>query len=259
MVKFTVLGSGSSGNASIIEYQDQALLIDAGFSGKELQRRLDAAGVDAGGITGVLVSHEHSDHVKGLRVFCKRQGGLTAYANSLTAERLHTKNHAPADLVIFNNGSAFTVGEFAVEPFSISHDAVDPVGFIVEIAGRRIGIATDLGHAGKMVPLKLHDCHILMIETNHDPILLRNSNRPMHLKSRIHGRRGHLSNEHGRNLIMATAGPTTRYLVAAHISEECNDLKLVDEHVTACVAELGLPELKWEIARQDRVSPTMVV
>ena len=167
-------------------------MIDAGFSGVELQRRVDRAGLKLRDkLAGILISHEHDDHVQALKVFAKRNNHPPVFCNSLTAERLSHIKKRPENLKLFSNGSRFQVGPFTVEAFSVSHDAVDPVGFIIEVADKRIGFATDLGHAGKMVPIKLKNCDLMMVESNHDPELLRKSKRPPHLQHRILSRRGH--------------------------------------------------------------------
>jgi phosphoribosyl 1,2-cyclic phosphodiesterase len=262
MVEYTVLGSGSSGNCSAIRCDDKVLLVDAGFSAKELARRLEVASIPQDQVIGILVSHEHSDHVSAIRVFCKRYKSVPVFANGLTAERLQHIKKAPEDpdlFVIFNNGSPFQVGPFTVDPFSISHDAIDPVGFKIDVAGRKIGIATDLGHAGKMVPLKLRDCHILLLEANHCPKLLRNSKRPVQLQHRILGRRGHLSNEHGADLVSKTAGPSTKFLFVGHVSDECNDHDLIRSHISESLAGIDRADLEFAIALQHEVSRTIVV
>jgi phosphoribosyl 1,2-cyclic phosphodiesterase len=140
-------------------------MVDAGFSGKRLRERLDDAGLSSDSLCGILVTHEHGDHVQGLRVFANKLN-LPVYANALTAERLHHIKKRPDRMVLFNNGAPFTVGPFTIEPFTISHDAVDPVGFLVQVGGRRIAIATDFGHAGKMLPFKISNCDLLMVESN---------------------------------------------------------------------------------------------
>ncbi len=262
MVEFTILGSGSSGNAAAIRLHNKVLLVDAGFSAKQLQLRLETASIPSDQVIGIAVSHEHSDHIKGIRVFCKRHPNVKIYANALTAERLRHLGKGPVDesrWVVFNNASPFTIGPFTVDPFSISHDAVDPVGFMISVAGRKIGIATDLGHTGKMVPLKLRDCHLLFVEANHCPRMLRDSKRPLHLKHRILGRRGHLSNELGAELISQTAGPTTRHLFVGHVSDECNDHDLVRTYVEKSLAGINRHDLEFEIALQHKVSRTVVV
>ncbi len=259
MMELTMLGSGSGGNAVAIRAGDAVLLVDAGFSAVELARRLEAAHLAPGQVTGVLISHEHDDHVRGLRVFAKRHGNLPVYANALTAERLQFQECAPEKLVIFNNGSPFAIGDFRIEPFSISHDAVDPVGFVICAGGRKVSVVTDIGYAGKMVPLKIRDSHIFVLESNHDTELLRNSERPAQLKHRILGKRGHLSNEHAAALLAQVLGPATRHLILAHLSEECNRPELVHRAMSRALAAMQRHDVKLQIARQDVVGETVAV
>ena len=259
MVETTILGSGSSGNATIIKYQKEVLLIDAGFSGVELARRLNDAGIRPSEIIGILVSHEHDDHIQGVRVFSKRNGHIPAYANSLTWERLRLMNKCPERMNIFANGVPFQIGPFEIEAFSVCHDAVDPVGFVVHCNGRKIGIATDLGYAGKMVPMKLHDSHLLVLESNHDPELLRKSKRPAHLQHRILGRRGHLSNQSAAQLLSAVVGPLTQHLVLAHLSNDCNEPDLVHRTIRERLEAMERYDINIFVARQDRVSETILI
>ena len=146
----TVLGSGSQGNALVVHSATEALLVDAGFTARELQRRLGEAGLDPGLLKAILVSHEHADHVRGLGVSA-RHYGIPVYCNRLTAEVLRSRDEDLGQITIFAVGAAFRVGEFEVEPFSIPHDANDPVGFVIRTAGFKIGLATDLGHASHLV------------------------------------------------------------------------------------------------------------
>lgn len=257
MVKVTVLGSGSSGNATVISMDGVALLIDAGFSGIELKRRLEAAGVAPEAIVGILISHEHGDHVRGLRVFCKRHGNLTAYLNMLTAERLQVDGNAPEKIVVFSNGAPFKVGPFRIDAFSVSHDAVDPVGFVVHCGEIRIGIATDFGHPGVMIPLKLKNCQVLILESNHDPEMLLRSERPPRILHRIRGRRGHLSNADCASLLDTVAGPETRHVVLAHLSGDCNRRELAEAVLRRKLKEMNRLDIAFQIASQDHVSQTI--
>jgi phosphoribosyl 1,2-cyclic phosphodiesterase len=259
MVEFTVLASGSSGNCAAVRYQNRVLLVDAGLTAKEIHHRLETAAIPVEQLIAIVVSHEHTDHIRSVRTLSQRYPHVPVYTNSLTAERLHHLGQRPQNLVLFANGTPFDVGPFRVEPFSVSHDAADPVGFRIDVADRKIGIATDLGHIGKLVPVKLKDCHVLMLEANHDVRMLRNSKRPLRLQQRILGRRGHLSNESGMELVTQTAGPTTRYLVMAHVSEECNKRELIEIRVNQCLQSLNRHDIEVEIACQDHITRTLVV
>jgi phosphoribosyl 1,2-cyclic phosphodiesterase len=258
-VEITVLGSGSSGNAIVIKKGQDILLIDAGFSGVELSRRLEKAKINQNDIRAILISHEHDDHIQGARIFAKRLGNIPMYANLLTAERLKLMNKAPAKMNIFSNGSLFNVGPFAVDAFSVCHDAVDPVGFVIAGDGKKVGIATDLGYTGKMVPLKLFDSEIIILESNHDPDLLRRSNRPAHLQHRILGRRGHLCNAKAAEILPEVIGPKTKYLILAHVSDDCNDVGLVRNIMKEKLDTFNRTDVKVIVARQNQISETIII
>ena len=253
----TVLGSGSAGNATLIQTGKEAILIDAGFSARELRRRLDMAGVDHRLIRGIILSHEHSDHVRGVRV-CASQLGIPIFSNRETATALRYREKRDlGELSIFGVGSPFQVGEFAVEPFSIPHDANDPVGFVVRCAGRKVGVATDLGHASHLVCYQLRECDLLIVESNHDVRMLSSSSRPWSLKQRILGRHGHLSNQASMELLKRVIHARTRHLVLAHASQECNRYELVEAQVAQCLSELERQDIASAVARQDRPLPTI--
>jgi len=250
MLGLTVLGSGSRGNAIVLHSDSGAVLIDAGFSGIETRRRLEAVGIDEGAISAILVSHEHGDHVSGLRVLANRWD-IPAYANRLTAEAVRASRHTFDRWNLFTNGAEFAVGDFRITPFAIPHDAIDPVAFVIRNGDHKIGIATDLGHVGHLVSHQLRECDALIIETNHDIAMLRDSSRPWSLKQRIMGKHGHLSNDAGMQLLRQTLHQRTQHVVLAHASEECNDYDLVGECAFRCLAELERGDLTPTVARQD--------
>lgn len=255
-VGMTVLGSGSRGNAAVIHNGRQSVLIDAGFSAKELTRRLELIDLDPGTLSAVVVSHEHSDHVRGLRVFAQRFG-LPIFANRGTATVLRHRDSKLTQLSIFSAGSAFDVGDFRILPFSIPHDANDPVAFVVETAALRIGVATDMGHVNHLVIHQLKACDALILESNHDIDLLGSSRRPWSLKQRILSRHGHLSNAACAQLIQAIIDRRTRHIVMAHASEECNRYDLIEQSALTCLGELNRSDVGAYVARQDDPLPTV--
>ncbi len=254
----TVLGSGSKGNALVVQGESSALLIDAGFSLRELRRRMEIGGVDEGRISAILVSHEHSDHVKGLRA-AARHFRVPVYCNRGTGEMIKDRGAAPQHLHLFAPGTSFPLAEFTVEPFSIPHDAMDPMGFIVRSSTCKMGIVTDLGHAGNVVCHHLRECDILVLEANHDVELLRQSQRPWPLKQRIIGRHGHLSNDASMELLQRVIHQRTRHVILAHASQDCNCYNLLEQNVVKSLSELGRHDIQPWIARQDEVLPTVWV
>jgi phosphoribosyl 1,2-cyclic phosphodiesterase len=255
----TVLGSGSGGNAAVVHSPDGNPLVDAGFSMVELRRRLEIAKILPESLHAILVTHEHGDHVKGLRVVAKALK-IPVYCNRGTADVLRGKELAPEHgLKIFTTGSAFAVDGFAIEPFSIPHDTSDPVAFTFRFGDLKLGIATDFGHASSLVAHHLSGCDLLVVESNHDVRMLWDSSRPPRLKQRILSKVGHLSNEDCAKLLHRILHARTRHLVLAHASSECNCHELVERAARACLQELARADLTPHVARQDAPLPTFWV
>jgi phosphoribosyl 1,2-cyclic phosphodiesterase len=255
----TVLGSGSQGNAIVVHTAAAGVLVDAGFSRAELRRRLDTAQVAESILRAIVITHEHEDHIKGLRVTAKSLD-LPVYCNRLTAESIRARGHAPdRPFCLFTAGAAFEVGGFRVEPFSIPHDAVDPSAFIFRLGDRKIAIVTDIGHASGLVQHHLRECDLLVLESNHEVTLLMNSARPMDVKHRILGKHGHLSNVDSMELLKRVAHPRTRHVILAHASQECNRYELVEQHACHCLKQLDRHDIRVLIARQDACLPTVWV
>lgn len=257
-VGVTVLGSGSNGNAIVIHTATDALLIDAGFSSRELRRRMREAGIEESLIRAIVVSHEHGDHVRGLRI-CAKQLDVPIYANRRTADAIRQREKNLGQVHVFASGNPFRVGDYQLEPFSIPHDANDPVGFIIRRQDRKIGLATDLGHASHLVCYQLKNCDLLVVESNHDVEMLSRSERPWSLKQRILSRHGHLSNEASMELLQKVLDKRTKYLVLAHASQECNRYELVEESIRDCLATLKRDDITALVAKQDSWLPTIWV
>lgn len=253
-VQVCVLASGSSGNATLIQAEGSALLIDAGISVKELARRAEEVGCPLDRVAGVCISHEHSDHVCGLAPLQQRHG-VAVYANRGTSEAFQ-RNPALATVSchLFTTGQTFTAGVFTVEPFSVPHDAYEPVGFIVTVAGVRIGVVTDMGMPTQLIRARLRDCRAMVVESNHDEALLRNSKRPEYLKQRILGRQGHLSNAAAAALLAEIASPTLEAVFLAHLSEDCNRGELALKAARASLAQAGFAHVAVHLTYPDRLS-----
>jgi phosphoribosyl 1,2-cyclic phosphodiesterase len=215
-----MLASGSRGNAIYVSDGRTAVLIDAGLSGVEIERRLKLRGISAGDLQAIVVSHEHSDHIQGVGVLSRRYR-LPVYISCKTAKaaatigRVHRQVH-------FECGTAFSVNGLRIHPFSISHDAQDPAGFAIQAGGLRIGVATDLGIATAVVREHLKGSHTLILEANHDPAMLIEGPYPWPLKQRIQSRRGHLSNDDSRCLLGELVHARLRNVILAHLSETNN-------------------------------------
>lgn len=250
MIGLTVLGSGSRGNALVLQNRDECLLIDAGFSFREIRRRLEAAEIPEECIRAVIISHEHTDHVKGLKTL-GRHWDVPIYCNRLTGETLRERGLGVGKLHLFHAGSSFRVGDFYVDPFSIPHDAIDPVGFSVQCNNVKVGIATDLGYASKLVTHHLCRSDILVLESNHDLGLLQNSGRPWSVKQRIMSRHGHLSNDASISLLGEIMDARTRHVLLAHASQDCNRYELVEETMSSFLNDIGRSDVGMQVARQD--------
>lgn len=222
--EFINLGSGSAGNSSVVRAGRTTLLIDIGFSARETERRLARAGVAVESVTAILLTHEHNDHVAGAAVASRRWGvPVFCRASVARAARLHEKGVVHLETL---PESRFDLGDLRVTPFPVPHDAVETVGFVVEGEGIRLGYATDMGEVTDTVVERLAGSHILAVEANHDVDMMRHGPYPWHLKRRILGDRGHLSNEGTAELLARVTGTETRQVVLTHLSETNNTPEL---------------------------------
>ncbi len=247
----TVLGSGSKGNAAVIHGPEGALLLDAGFSARELEKRMEQREIDPDSIAGVLITHTHIDHVKGCRTFADRHK-VQAYLTAPSLKDACRCNCLPERKTVINPGTAFELGGITVEPFTLPHDAVDTLGYTFRAAEKKIGVATDLGHLNMLARQKLKGCALLMLEANHEPDMLRNSARPIQLKRRILSRHGHLSNEDTLAALEELLTEDSAVLVLAHLSEECNDRNLLEDMTEQTLKKIGRTDIFLSIADQDQ-------
>jgi phosphoribosyl 1,2-cyclic phosphodiesterase len=237
-MRCTTLASGSKGNCFFIEGESGALLIDAGLSAKETLGRIAAAGLEAGQIRAVLVTHEHGDHIRGLDVLIRKLN-VPVYATEGTLhDFLHHRRTSDkaVDCRVCRHDETFAVGDFSVEPFATSHDAAEPCGFIVRENGLRIGYCTDTGILTPPMLERLRRCDGIVLESNHCPDMLTNGPYPESLKRRIRSKRGHLSNPAAAACLQALGKDVTQ-VTLAHLSEINN----TPERVNASAREgLGL-------------------
>jgi len=247
----SVLASSSSANCIFVASDTTAILVDAGLSLRRLEERLAALGQGVERLQGICLSHEHSDHISGVPVLCRRHG-LPVYANSGTIEgaRRAWKDFEPVWRV-FETGRPFAIGDLSIEPFAVPHDAYDPVGFVIGAGGARVGIATDMGMPTTLIRERLRGCHGLVVESNHDERMLRDSERPWALKQRILGRQGHLSNRHAAEMVADIAGPCLRCVVLAHVSSECNDPGVAIGEMRVSLEARGRRDVQIAVAAED--------
>jgi phosphoribosyl 1,2-cyclic phosphodiesterase len=220
-MRLCLLASGSKGNCLFLETDSCRLLIDAGLSGREAIARLASIGVAAESLDGILITHEHTDHIKGVGVLARRLKIPVLAASRTHAAARHI--FGKIDLLEFDPGTPFAFKGVQIDPFSITHDACDPVGFRIEGEEGAIGFATDLGIATRLTQDKLKECRALVLEFNHDEQMLQDGPYPWHLKQRIRSRHGHLSNSEGAGLLEELLHAGLQGVFLSHLSEVNND------------------------------------
>jgi phosphoribosyl 1,2-cyclic phosphodiesterase len=234
------------------------LLIDGGLSAKQITTRLESLGIDPCTLDGILLTHEHIDHVGGMRVFCKKRP-IPVYCTRLTAEVLRKEELAQhPDIRQFPAGSDFTIKDITVHAFSVPHDAVDPVGFVLHHDGASLGFLTDLGKCTKMALERVRGVSTLMIETNHDEKMLQNdTRRPWSVKQRIMSAHGHLSNAAAADVLVELLQHGLKQAVLGHLSRDCNTPELAIATVRAKLTEAGDSTAATGVycATQTEVSP----
>ena len=252
-IRLTVLGSGSGGNATLIDAGGVRLLLDAGFSCRNLVQRLRFTGVEPDGIDAVLVTHEHADHVAGASDF-GRSFGVPIYCTRATARAAGLLADG-CDVRTVRAGDPFDVGALRIAPFVVPHDAVETVGFLLAHGGGRVGYATDLGHGPDSVRQGLRDCDLLVVESNHDVGMLQNGPYPELVKRRVLGPHGHLDNEAAADLLGDVVCERTQAVVLAHLSRTNNRPDLALRAARRRLEEHGRRVPALHAAEQSRPSP----
>lgn len=218
-MRFASLGSGSRGNATIVTHGKTTLMIDCGFSAREAEKRLQQVKISPTELTAILVTHEHADHMVGVRVMA-RKFGLPVYTTPGTAGCLPEDiRHMIREI---NCHERFTIGDIEVEPFPVPHDAREPCQFVFGNGQHRLGLLTDVGSITPIIEQTLSGCDALMLETNHDVLMLEQGEYPEHLKRRVGGRLGHLNNVQSATLLEKIDTSKLQHIMAMHISEKNN-------------------------------------
>lgn len=236
MVRIDVLASGSSGNAAVIRSGRTKILLDAGPSCRKILELFDAAGLDPASVDAVLISHEHSDHIGGLKTFLKKYP-RPVYVSGFCAPCLKLGKDDEKLIRAVEAGEAVNIGHLCVTPFAVPHDAEQTFGFVFQAEGMKIGYATDLGTYSAEVVQKLHGSNCLLVEFNHDIDLLHEGRYPQQLKIRIAGRLGHLSNSQGANLLTKTMTGETSAVFLMHLSRENNTPRHAKLAASECVSD----------------------
>lgn len=251
MKRFHPLASGSKGNCIYLETDEAKILIDAGISGRAIKTKLDEIGASLDEIDAVLVTHDHGDHIQGLRVLAYKLG-IPVLANNETAKGIVETFHDCPQFKIFTTGDTFEFADLEIHPFSIQHDTMDPVAFTIKTCGLKLGFCTDLGFVTSLVRHQLKDCDYLYLEANHQPSMVHASPRPNVYKQRVLGRSGHLSNEACGELLCDIAHSSLKHVTLAHLSQECNTPEVALNVVSETLAKQGIT-LPLATAWQDKV------
>lgn len=253
-MKVSVLGSGSGGNSTFLEAGNTRVLVDAGFSAKAIAERLAGLGVAPETLDAIVITHEHTDHTSAVGVWARRHG-TPIYMTDRTREACAKRLRGQETIVPYQPGRTFLIGDLRVEPFLTVHDAADPVGvaLVDECTGLRVGIATDLGRPTAQIRLALSACDFLVLEANHDEVLLHMSSYPASVKRRIRSSHGHLSNAAAAQLAIELMHPRLAGVVLAHLSGQANRPALALEVVGAALDKAGWKGL-LEVARQDEAT-----
>lgn len=255
----TILGSGSAGNSAYLETDDARILVDAGLSARQIRKRLASIGRTPENLSGILVTHEHSDHIQGLAVLAGKLR-LPVYCNRPTQEAIEYLIDVQLDYRLFATGASFEIGDVLVETFSIPHDAQDPVGYLVRAPGVTFGFVTDLGHVTRLVVERARAANVLVLEANHDVKMLQECpHRPWSLKQRILGRHGHLSNEAAADAAEQIMSADLHHLYLGHLSRECNLPELARSVMQERMHRLGANHVRVELTSQNVPCPTLSV
>lgn len=258
MIKFCSLFSGSSGNSIFISDGNTKILVDSGVSAKKIAQALISIGENASDLTAILVSHEHTDHIKGLGALC-RKFDIPVYANKATWDHIdqYIGVTDQKNRMMFFTNTGFDLGAISINPFPIPHDASDPVGFSFISGNEKITVATDIGHVSQELLGNIEKSTLLLIEANHDIDMLRVGRYPWWLKNRISGDAGHLSNDAAAGIVSYMAAKGTKKFILGHLSKENNFPELAWQTVSNALSAVGIiagDDIILEIALRNTAS-----
>ena len=258
-VQLTILGSGSSGNCSYLETTETRVLIDAVFNPRQIRTRLATIGRVPESLSGILITHEHIDHIAGL-IGIAQKLHIPIYCNRDTKDAIEFTLETRFECRVFRTGDSFELGDISVETFSIPHDAADPVGFLLRTPRGNVGFLTDLGHATKLVFERVRAANVLVLESNHDVKMLQDCpRRPWSLKQRILGRHGHLSNDAAADAATEIMSAELKHLYLAHLSRECNKPELAQRVMNERLQKIGATHVTLETAAQSVPCATLAL
>lgn len=257
-MKVCVLASGSRGNCILVQTGATRILIDAGLSARQTDRRLGQLGLKGEDIDGVLIGHEHGDHIRGLEVLA-RKWSFPVFMNRATADAVVEQTSLTGKIRIFTNGQSWTLGDLGIEAFPVYHDAQDPVGFSIRHEGIKLVVATDLGMASRVVRQACRGARVIILEANHDRSLLVEGSRPWSLKQRIKSSRGHLSNEEAGELLSRETDHNLTDVFLAHLSRDCNRPELALRVIKEKLKAVKRENVRIRLTYQDRISEVVEV
>lgn len=249
-LRFQILASGSSGNACLVWTDNTCVLVDAGLSVRTIKERMKISSIDISMVEAVIVSHEHSDHVKGLGAL-SRMHKTEVYISRETFEALPVRVGEIPRKRFFIRGKTFGIGDLEITPFSLPHDALDPTGFVISCGSLKLAICTDLGVPTKLVKSLLNSCHAVVLESNHDVEMLKNGPYSEELKQRIRSRMGHLSNEQALDLCQEIFHSELHVVCFAHLSKVNNTKDLVSKNISSLKEDHRWRSVNFFIADQD--------
>lgn len=259
-LRFTVLASGSTGNATIVQSDGATVLVDVGLSAKKMEELMRERGVAGHHVDAIMITHEHSDHVKGLGAFARKYD-LPVYANEATWEALerHVGQLAAEKRVVIGTGETVEFGSLRATSYAISHDAAEPVGYVFDDDGEKLSLATDLGYVSDKVRQMIEDSDVLVLESNHDVEMLRVGRYPWNIKRRILSDVGHLSNEAAGEALCQLLTDRTKRVYLAHLSLDHNLTELARLTVNNILESHGLffkrDEHPLRATHHDRPTP----
>ncbi len=261
MLNFCSLASGSSGNCLFVETDRTRVLVDAGYSGKQIEQLLKTIDVEASSINYIFVTHEHLDHVKGVGVLARRYR-IPVVANYPTWEGMKKCiGPLPADLqLVFDTGSDFTLRDIDIHALRIFHDSKDPTGFVFHYGEKKLSIVTDTGYVSEEMKEKIKHSDLLFLEANHDPVMLEKGPYPFHLKQRILGAKGHLSNEDAGFVLPEVLKGKGETVFLGHLSHENNVPLLAMDTVSGILRDHGMdPEKDIKMSPAKRYAHSGLV
>jgi len=257
-LSFCSFSSGSSGNCYLVKSEHTAILVDAGISKKRIYEGLELTATPREQLAALLITHEHSDHIKSIRTFLKKEKSVKAYANAMTWRQIGCQV-CEEQIEVFETGDSFRIGDITVKSFRVSHDAAEPVGFTFSSGGKQISIVTDTGCMSEEIISEIVDADILILEANHDVDMLKIGRYPWFLKQRVLSAEGHLSNAAAGETILRLLSEREkeRYVLLAHLSKENNFPEMAYQTVKNILEEADYyigKHLKLNTIMRDEIS-----